>query len=73
MKSKISLVLALAAFALAGCGTTSNLAGLSVSANVAQKGVVGGVTFTAGTNSITVGGSYSSGTNTVGGTVTVPE
>ena len=69
-------ILSLCAAALmlicAGCGTSSNLAGLGVSVNVAQKGLVAGVTFTGGSNSVTVGGTYSQGTNSYGGTVVIP-
>jgi len=66
-------LLAAAALATAGCGTTANLAGLGVSVNVAQKGVAAGLTLNAGTNAITVGGSYSQGTNSISGSTTIPE
>ncbi len=66
------IVTVLAIGAWAGCGTTANLAGLSASVNVAQKGAVVGATFTGGTNSVTVGATYASGTNTIGGIITVP-
>jgi hypothetical protein len=67
-------LLGISLLALSGCGTTtsSELAGLSVGVNLAQKGVVGGVTFVAGTNAATIGVTYGSGTNEAGGTVTVP-
>lgn len=55
-----------------GCGTSANLAGLSASINVAQRGQVAGLTVSAGTNSITVGGNYSQGTNSYAGSVTAP-
>ena len=56
-----------------GCGTTANLSGLSASVNVAQKGVVAGLTVSGSTNgSVTVGAVYGTGTNTIGGAVTVP-
>jgi hypothetical protein len=61
------------ALAAAGCGTSANLAGLGVSVNVAQKGVAAGLTLNAGTNAITVGGSYSQGTNSISGATTIPE
>src|SRR5271157_39691 len=61
------------ALATAGCGTSANLAGLGVSVNVAQKGIAAGLTLNAGTNSVTVGGSYSQGTNCVSATTTIPE
>jgi hypothetical protein len=57
----------------AGCGTQANLAGLGVSINVAQKGQAAALNLSAGTNSITVGGSYQQGTNNISSTVTVPE
>jgi hypothetical protein len=75
--SKLTIVAgALCAAALlalnSGCGTGANLAGLSASVNVVQKGQVIGATISAGTNSITVGGSYAQGTNSYAGSVTAP-
>jgi hypothetical protein len=61
-----------AALCAGGCGTTSNLAGLGVSVNVAQKGVAAGLTVNAGTNAVTVGASYSQGTNSISGSTTIP-
>jgi hypothetical protein len=56
-----------------GCGTTANLSGLSASVNVAQKGIVAGLTLAGGTNGVTVGATYQNGTNNaVGGTVVIP-
>ena len=76
MKNKTTLHIAasalLAALAAAGCGTSANLAGLGVSVNVAQKGVAAGLTLNAGTNAVTIGGSYSQGTNSISGTTTIP-
>jgi hypothetical protein len=66
-----ALLIALA-LAMAGCGTSANLAGLGVSVNVAQKGVAAGLTLNAGTNAVTIGGSYSQGTNSISGTTTIP-
>jgi hypothetical protein len=68
---KLSLALGLA-LCLGGCGTSANLAGLGVSVDVAQKGVAAGLTVSAGTNAITVGGSYSQGTNSVAASTTIP-
>ncbi len=78
MKNKTRLDIALCAIltaialATAGCGTSANLAGLGVSVNVAQKGIAAGLTLNAGTNSVTVGGSYSQGTNSISGSTTIP-
>ena len=78
MKNKTRLDIALCAIltaialATAGCGTTANLAGLGVSVNVAQKGIAAGLTLNAGTNAVTVGGSYSQGTNSISGSTTIP-
>jgi len=78
MKNKTTLhiasftLLTALALAAAGCGTSANLAGLGVSVNVAQKGIAAGLTLNAGTNAITVGGSYSQGTNSVAATTTIP-
>jgi hypothetical protein len=73
-KFDVASIVLISAFALVtgGCGTSANLAGLGVSVNVAQKGVAAGLTLNAGTNSLMVGGSFASGTNSVGGTVTIP-
>ena len=79
MKNKTTLhitpsaLLAALALAVAGCGTSANLAGLGVSVNVAQKGVAAGLTVNAGTNAVTIGGSYSQGTNSISGSTTIPE
>jgi hypothetical protein len=79
MKNKTTLhiasftLLTALALATAGCGTSANLAGLGVSVNVAQKGIAAGLTLSGGTNSVTVGASYSQGTNSVAATTTIPE
>ena len=78
MKNKTTLPIAsltlvtVLALAAAGCGTTANLAGLGVSVNVAQKGLAAGLTLNAGTNAVTIGGSYSQGTNSISGSTTIP-
>ena len=69
---KMFVLTSILALTLCGCGTSSNLSGLGVSLNLAQKGVVAGVTFTGGTNAATIGATYQNGTNQVGGSVTVP-
>jgi hypothetical protein len=40
--------------------------------NVAQKGIAAGLTVNAGTNAVTVGASYSQGTNSISGSTTIP-
>jgi len=55
-----------------GCGTGANLAGLSTEVNIAQKGKIVAVTASATTNSVTVGAVYSQGTNSIGGSATIP-
>lgn len=71
MKIKLILLYCGAAL-LAGCGSSANLAGLAVSANVLQNGQAIGVNLTGGTNTVTVGASYKAGTNSYSGTVTAP-
>ncbi len=65
--SKIQIIIAAIAvtaiLAMTGCGTTANLAGASVSIDVAQHGTAVGVTLAGGTNSVTIGATYANGTN----------
>jgi hypothetical protein len=68
----LSLGLLAGAVISTGCGTSANLAGLGVSLDVAQKGVVAGVTFAGGSNAVTVGASYAQGTNSYAGSATIP-
>jgi hypothetical protein len=78
MKNKTTLhiasstLLAAIALTMAGCGTSASLAGLGVSVSVAQKGIAAGLTLNAGTNAVTIGGSYSQGTNSISGSTTIP-
>lgn len=64
--------IALAACLLSACGTTSNLAGTSVSVDVLQKGMAAGLTLAGGSNSVAVGISYAQGTNDIALGVVVP-
>ena len=75
MKQKFPLLLAalgLCALVLTGCGTNSNLAGLAVGVNVAQKGMVAGLTVQGGSNAVNVGVSYAQGSNSYNVGATIP-
>ena len=72
MKMKFILSVLSVLCLCAGCGTSANLAGLSAQVNVAQKGMAAGLTLAAGTNQVSVGATYSQGTNSYGVQTTIP-
>jgi hypothetical protein len=73
MKSKFSLVLCvLSVLAITGCAGQVGVPGLAVTGQVATGGKIIDAGVSLGSNSVTIGGLFSQGSNSYSGTVTAP-